>query len=112
MELNSSVTRIDIEQQGDSILVLEFKDGWKPGNPPDNVYRINDEPFSEALIFLIRLSGWTVVEWTIGARAWKDGIKPVRTGSQIRRKREQVRKSADWYRKQGVDLTLNLAFYM
>ena len=110
MEINPNVTRIDIERQGDQTLVLEYESGWMPGNPPARFYKVAD-PFSKSLKWLKEL-GWDMVEWKIGARAWKFGMSPVRTGPQIKLKRKQVFSSQEWYRKMGVDLTLNLAFYL
>jgi len=113
MVLNSDATRIDIEAQGDQTLVLEYDSGWTAGSPPARIYKTS-ESFSESLHWLIDLDNmsWDVIEWGIGARAFKFGVSPVRTGKGIRQKRKSIDSNLKWYMDKGVNTALNLAFYL
>lgn len=111
MNINSLVTRVDVEQQqSGKCLVLIWNQGWKAGNPPATVFK-TDEDYQD-LIDHLKAEGFEVLEWGIGARAWLGEIVPVRTGPMIRQKRKQINNHASWWRERGVDLTLNLAFYL
>jgi hypothetical protein len=108
----SMVTRIDLLKNPDNVVVMKWLDGWKAGDKPDTVYQTT-EYFDEMLDWL-RARGWDVVEWGIGARAWKGGRKPVRPGWAIKKKRAEVNQNREWYAEQGLDnlSSLNLAFYL
>ena len=111
MNYSPQATRVDIEKQPDeSCLVLVWHKNWKAGSPPYRYFK-TDAGY-ENLIEELKTDGWEVLEWTIGGRAWKDEIRPIRTSAQIRNKRKSINNHEAWYRKQGVDLTLNLAFYL
>ncbi len=110
MNENPIVTRIDIDKRTDGCLILTYLEGWKPGNKPLAVSR-SDQDFGE-FIEELKADGWDVITWGIGARAWRGERRPVRTASGIRIKRRQIYNAGSWYRDNGINTAVNLAFYL
>jgi hypothetical protein len=57
----------------------------------------------------LRVRGWTVREWPGGARAWRDGLKPIRSAREIIRLRDELR-AYPRPELEGKAHTLDLAF--
>jgi len=107
------ITRVDMTRLEDGqTLVLKYQKDWKVGKPPVKSYK-TDVPIEE-MIEWFEDQFWDVLDWGIGARAFKYERRPVRTKRGIKRKRKEVRRDRKWYNDKGVNNThaLNLAFYL
>lgn len=107
------ITRVDFTKLFDSrTLILKYSRNWQIGEAPKEVYK-SGVSFEEILDWF-RSHDWDVCEWKIGARAFKNGRRPVRHSGGIKRKRREVRSNMRYYNDRGVNNTtsLNLAFYL
>ena len=82
------IGRIDMLQVPDGVRVMKWPLDWAPGTPPVVNYLNQEMSILEMTAFL-ESKGWIIRRWPTGARAWKDKLRPIRTRSQIWRKREQ-----------------------
>jgi hypothetical protein len=65
-----------------------------------------------AAVTLLESWGYTVVVWPYGARAFKEGVKPIRRTNQICLKRDDVMRQVrsgllpDWFNWSGLDFAV------
>jgi len=85
-----NVTRIDFTTVGDQIVVNKIDD-----QTTDHSIIVENSQKSasslEDMLTWCEGNGWTVRRFApLGARAWKGGLRPVRTAIQIKRKRDEL----------------------
>lgn len=103
--------RIDLfENPQGYILVLKWRKGWAPGAPPCANDQNTEMDLDEMVDWLER-EGWTIRRWPGGARAWRDGLRIIRTRGQILRKRKQLQTGAGYGPEiRNIAHTLELAY--
>lgn len=105
-----NITRIDMHQIPQGIVVHKFPHYWTAATPPAST-TTNEAMTLDQMTAWLEENGWTVRRWPGGARAWKGEMMPVRTASQIRRKREELRQRWQDWNRQGVQVhALDLAY--
>ena len=93
--------RIDFTKLGDGRTIvqkLRRDTETEPGRPRDIPTSTEIKPAGFALVDALtwcRDNGYTVRQWTDGARAWHGKPWPIRTRAQIRRKRAQAEKQVN-----------------
>lgn len=90
-EAPGGICRIDFVTLDDGMVWRGWRAGWYPGDHCQ-VAKTLEKPLDEAIANLER-QGWTVHRWHGGARAWRFGARPVRTGEWLRRARERLAKN-------------------
>lgn len=85
------ITRIDFAILSKTIVVNKYAAGWEDrlGVAESKSHKKDEFKYEEALDWL-RAHGWVVRQWPTGARAWKYGLKPVRSRGQILKLRSQM----------------------
>ena len=86
------VTRIDLVTTDYGPVKRCWRAGWHPGDKAlaKDVGRLADGWTVESAAAKLEADGWTVRRWPGGARAWRIGARPVRTGEYASRFRERL----------------------
>lgn len=107
------ITRIDFTVTTVVVAVNKFEEGWDSHPRAAAAHLVEGKQHKpgefdlEAALKWCADHGWTVRRWPGGARAFKDGLKPVRTAEQIQRmRRELSRYPRPELQGQGVRLDL------
>ena len=93
------ITRIDFYLLPDNnIQIFKYPSNWSSGAQPVANY-VTDKPLSEMIAWL-KDHGWTVRTWESGlwlggARAFLGELKPIRTSTEIMRRRDLLRQSCN-----------------
>lgn len=85
----AKITRIDLYQNPDGLLVFKYPEGWTATTRPVE-RNLNQEWDLDRAVAWLTENGWTVRRWPGGARAWLGKPLPVRNWGQIKRKREEL----------------------
>lgn len=88
--LDKPITRIDLRQVRDGVLVEKYAAGWVASTPPVPPSKVNKEMTLEEMIAWLQASGWTVRTWTGGARAWLGEPVPVRAKVNLEYARKRL----------------------
>lgn len=107
MQDTHPITRVDLYARPDGVFVAKYPRDWTASTPPAKSYVITDHTLDELAAQLEQTPGWRVRRWPGGARGWLGKLAPVRTRSDIIRKREELTR----WRPAGVEVhALDLAF--
>lgn len=85
-----SVTRIDFATVDGQLVWRGWRAGWVPGEHPAFAKPVEAGKTLDQALANLRAAGWTVFQWPGGARAFRCGPRPVRTGEHLRRFRERM----------------------
>ena len=100
-------TRVDLFEMSGGVRVFWYPKGWHRGTVPATNHLNKDIPLDQMVAWL-EDNGWTVRKWPKGARGWLGDLRPIRTRSEIMRKRSQLQKYPP-PELEGIVHTLELA---
>jgi len=84
--------RIDLWARPDGrVTVTKFEDQYTLDGYIPRDTSIQEAWSLDQMAAWLEGKGWTVRRWPGGARAFKDGLKPIRTRAQIHRKRDVLK---------------------
>ena len=86
-KISQTTDRVDIVKVNDGFRVIQFQKGLGMAVQMDTV----TEDRAQNLVSVLESRGWVVRRWVGGSRAFKGGLYPIRTASQILRLRDQLR---------------------
>jgi len=109
--LRGKITRIDFYQVGNRVRVDKYPYGWSLSTPPITS-ELKPEGFEieQALQWFER--PWVVRTWPGGARAWFGKLIPVRTRSEIQRRRDKLGERFSMGGLKAGEYQVDLAFDM
>lgn len=94
-----AITRIDLWETPDGLLVLKFKNGWTASTRAVERY-VNPKWTLDMATAWLEENGWKVRRWGApgaGARAWMGKELPVRTAGEIQAKRARMENNRQLY---------------
>lgn len=89
--------RVDMFKVNSGVRVMKWAADWIPGVPAVVNYVNVEIPMQDMVDYLRSQDDWIVRTFPGGARAWYKNIRPIRTRSQIIRKRERVTRNKCLY---------------
>jgi hypothetical protein len=88
-----AITRIDLWETPDGLLVLKFQNGWSASSRAIERH-VNPKWTLDSAISWLEDNNWTVRRWGVpgraGARGWYGKMLPVRTRAEIAAKRARM----------------------
>lgn len=108
---NLEITRIDVEQKTEHLLVMRYAKGWTANSGPVEVYLTDETTFEDAKKWCEE-NWYSVLEWPGGFRAFKteEDMGPVRPGWKIKKMRRQLDENPRYLQGKNARV-LDLAYY-
>lgn len=109
--LRGKITRIDFYQVGNRVRVDKYPYGWTLSTPPISS-ELKPEGFEIEQALQWFEHPWIVRTWPGGARAWFGKLIPVRTRTEIQRRRDKLSERFSMGGLKAGEYQIDLAFDM